>query len=76
MTQETLRPPQPAGLTPGEVAELRGRIARLEATVQTLTDRIERWASNGLDTLDGAHAFAGSGGVYGTSSRFARSDHT
>lgn len=47
-----------------------------ERRVVAIEQRMDRWAINGLRLLDTGNAFAGTGGAFGTSTRFKRSDGT
>lgn len=58
------------------VRELEVQLEAEQRERQTLTDRLNKWAANGLHILDAARLFAGSGGLYGTDEQAARVDHT
>ena len=55
--------------------ELLAQLELLERRVNDLESRLDRWAQNGLDILDHARLFPGSGGLYGTDPYPARLDH-
>ena len=50
-------------------------LEELKAWIRRVEDRQNKWAGNGLSILDAFNAFLGPSSTYGTSSRFARSDH-
>lgn len=57
--------------------EMERRITTLEAEVQSLRERLDRWERNGLSTLYFRNLFSDSGaGTNGTANQAARKDHT